>query len=595
MKKSSFACLISSWVTHFLLFFAMVVFVINSRVYPYADDWAYLSPLSMHSMSEYFNWLMVQHVDHRIPIQKALHSFLGEKVGFDFRVLVFLNVLFALLTSIVLTASAHMYRGSRHFGDIIIPLIVMSPVMGYSLWAFQFQFLSSIFFVSTSFYFFCRYIKSGNVAFHSLALTQLFLCALCGMNGVIFSSVLIILVASFSLVKHRYTLKLNVLSLLLICLVFLENVFIWLLWTPSAASSGITNISSLLECFFKLLPASMVVYTFSNAIWNIGFVLVGLLLAAYGLYRAVRNEGLSYILLIAAAIITATLALVASAAIARSKAAGDWDNTLIMHYGFLTVLLPIFSWIIISKYCQKKITVVFGVVAVIVFTSAYFDNYKWRYEFANSTQDKQRIIANALKENDDVRDIVEKFNRDFTWSDSYDAKQAVVVGLEELRQFNFPIYSLLSSSNNSSNEITGSSRKAIDDYYDSLPMLATRPVACKGSLDVLNKISPAPNMVTTEGTLDASGWLLAGAGVADNIYLVLSNAQGVRKFFRVNVYERPDVSKYFNDKKLLMSGFSASLDLSTMQGLYTLEFAIRKNNIFTACENIRSTISIGKQ
>ena len=42
------------------------------RPYPYVNEWIYRLPFSFTSASQYLQWAFAQHVDHRIPIQKAV-------------------------------------------------------------------------------------------------------------------------------------------------------------------------------------------------------------------------------------------------------------------------------------------------------------------------------------------------------------------------------------------------------------------------------------------------------------------------------------------------------------------------------------------
>ena len=156
--------------------------------YPYADDWIYQTPLQYKSLHQYITWAFSQHVDHRIPVQLASNFLILRASGFDFRYLVGLNFALACLMTVLLLYIAQRYRGYQMFGDVIIPLTTLSFGAGYTIWGFQFQFLSSTFFL-TLFIFCCvLFESSGRQVYLQAAAGSLLLCSLCGMNGLVASS-----------------------------------------------------------------------------------------------------------------------------------------------------------------------------------------------------------------------------------------------------------------------------------------------------------------------------------------------------------------------------------------------------------------------
>lgn len=435
-KISSFLLLI----THIVVGFLLVVFVLNGRQFPYADDWAYVAPLSMSSIKEFIVWVFSQHVDHRIPVQKAIQYSLARLFDFDFRVLVLFNVVVALLTSLALTAAARVYRGYQHYGDAVIPLIIMTPAAVYSLWAFQFQFLSSIFFVATSVYFACKYSETGKSYNLSLAIIQLFICALCGMNGAIFSSVLIAGVITYLIGEKELSGKTFYTIKSLVALVVIENIVVWSLWSPTSATGVETNIVGLIEIFFKLLPASMAVFTFSGMGWKIAVILLGLMLVVYLSVHHFGNEKRSFSDFFLRLALLASLLVILSVAIGRSKAQGGWNNVLAMHYGYLTVLLPILTWLFVSKRLGPKFSALIGLVGVIIFARAYQENYIWRHDYALSIYENTQLVNNALRDESEVKALVDRYALDFTWKNNNDAKQPVVDAISTLRAKNYKIY-----------------------------------------------------------------------------------------------------------------------------------------------------------
>ena len=188
---------ITMWAIHIVLFITLAVLVSEYNQVAYTDDWYYVAPLLMDSWEEFVTWILAPHAEHRIPIQKAIHFGLAYISGYDFRVLIFFNLVVASLTSMLLLSTARIYRGYQHWGDLIIPLVILSP---WSMWlrmSFQLQFLLSIFFVSAFLYFISKYAEAGRKKHYNLGLLQLFLCAFTGVNGLIFATVSLLGAYSF--------------------------------------------------------------------------------------------------------------------------------------------------------------------------------------------------------------------------------------------------------------------------------------------------------------------------------------------------------------------------------------------------------------
>ncbi|CFR02275.1 Uncharacterised protein [Yersinia frederiksenii] len=428
---------------HFLAFFALSAFILNFNKYPYSDDWAYLTPLNMGSIKEFVVWMFAQHVDHRIPIQKLLHYWLARFSGYDFRVLVFFDAMLALTISLMLTASARIYRGYQHIGDLIIPLIVLTPAAGYSLWAFQFQFLSSIFFVSSAIYFTCKYNESKNSLYLGFALLQIFLCTFCGMNGVIISTFITVSILPYLLYIKNKNGYINNYLISFVIFTLLINMVILLLWAPTSASTSESNIFDFIEILIKLMSASMAVYIFNDSTWKFLLIPIVFLFSCYVIFNKIKNKNINFSDYFIFVSLIGTLAIIASVALGRSKIQGGWGGVLAMHYGFLTILLPVLSWIIISTYSRKIIIIPVAFLMVIIFSYAYKNNYEWRSENVQSTLDKQMSIYSGFKSTDNSQELVDKFIHEFNWKDDDNSKKTITSGIDLLRVYGYPIYTVL--------------------------------------------------------------------------------------------------------------------------------------------------------
>src|SRR5438552_16203581 len=81
-----------------ILFFT--VFLPAARSFPWSDEWDYLRAVDLHGIS-LVRWLFEQHVDHRIPLQKALYLWLLHRDAYDYRVMFDVNFSLVCLTDLL--------------------------------------------------------------------------------------------------------------------------------------------------------------------------------------------------------------------------------------------------------------------------------------------------------------------------------------------------------------------------------------------------------------------------------------------------------------------------------------------------------------
>jgi hypothetical protein len=168
--------------------FALCIYPV-SRAHPWSDDWTYPG-IYGSNWKEFLQWVVAQHVDHRIPIIKLVQYGLLKLSRFDFRVLLLFNAAMATAGALALVGAARLHRGSAHWGDLVIPLTVLNFGFGLYAWAFSAQFS---FCIALSFVFLFLFIKSQSANSKPLliaAMVALLACALCGMNGAIVATVI---------------------------------------------------------------------------------------------------------------------------------------------------------------------------------------------------------------------------------------------------------------------------------------------------------------------------------------------------------------------------------------------------------------------
>jgi hypothetical protein len=112
---------------------------------------------------------------------------------------------------------------------------------------------------------------------------------------------------------------------------------------------------------------------------------------------------------------------------------------------------------------------------------------------------------------------------------------------------------------------------------------------CDASIDVINGISPAPTAFSAGRLLQVSGWLAKSASqgqVGGQAWLVLKSEAGDSFFIPTRNMARPDVGAYFKQPALDSSGFTTSVDISSIQGAFTLGLAYTEGSTLKLCPRI---------
>jgi hypothetical protein len=107
---------------------------------------------------------------------------------------------------------------------------------------------------------------------------------------------------------------------------------------------------------------------------------------------------------------------------------------------------------------------------------------------------------------------------------------------------------------------------------------------CHEVVDEINGMLGIPPDFEARGALLVRGWLaeIAGPPYADAVVL-LTDAAGNRLVGRPYRTRRSDVATYFKDERLVHSGYVGSFDISQLDGVYTLQVGIDRDNLITVC------------
>jgi hypothetical protein len=374
------------------------------------------------------------------------------------------------------------YRGRPHAGDALIPMLLLNPAMAYLNWAFQFQFLSSVCFMALFLLCAQRLVLKSRAFDGHLALLALLLTALCGMNGLILSAGVTAGLAAYCALKRRIPPGLQrqhvpgITALVSVQLALLST------WRPSAATTAGLEPARTLDFLFNLQASGFSVATFPSPLLCAALV-VALLLATFVLLaRRLRAPDFAPLEATLALTLLACEAMLASIALGRAAAQGSWNGGIAMHYGSLSLMLPLVCWIVVSHGPRGRIQNVVGLAALAVGTYTYATGVVWAREHVASTFDRQRGVERAMHSEADVEALVRAHALDFTWMDTAEARQPVIDGITVLRRRGYPHYRLI---------------------FDA-------PFALDGATLAAGTGVPIERLVTADQVRESDGWIESG-------------------------------------------------------------------------------------
>lgn len=371
------------------------------RPYAWADDWIYVKPLAFTSFAEWWTWLWQQHVDHRIPIQKLTNFFILRLSGFDYRWLVAINFVMAMATSAFLLEAAKQYRGRRSIGDLAIPLLVLNFGMGYSQWGFQFQFISSVMLMAGFLLSILLWLKSQKGSHALLAVAALTLASLTGMNGALPA-----MGASVAFLAWAIWRRKPLGNILLFSIPLATTAVIVATWSPETLDTqSQINAGEFLNYTIGLTTGSFTYFlqnyeTLSRVIIAALIVCAVVSIALRTSLKKIDDEDV-----FVAVFFAIYMCLIVSISYGRAKLQGGWDNGSAIHYGVLTVFVPVISWMIISTAAPRLAVLPLG-AALLIFGACVFNvSYATRAWFINYYEPLQAKALLDLKSDKPIEQI----------------------------------------------------------------------------------------------------------------------------------------------------------------------------------------------
>jgi len=392
---------------------ALLFFIFHSRPYPKSDDWHLVTPLAFSNVGEFVSWLFEQHVDHRIPMQRLIQFSLAQASGYDMRVLMAFNAILALISSTFLVRSAYLLRGRYSIGDMIIPLIILTPAAGYSMWAVHLSFLSSVLFISITLFALARHQVYGRQVDAMIAFLCLALLPFCGMNGAIFSTVISAGLLAPLGINHYLGRGRQKAYFLWLLIPIAVNLLIWLSWNRVELPINRGGLMESLGAISRLFSSQMFHFSLSGTEWK-ALIVIGLALAA--LITTARQASRRQLSVPDYAL---SLVIIASLGISLAVITGrGLSQDLVFHYGNLMGLLPIVSWIILSKQLPRAAINILGLGLLLLYTLAYSANLEWRAGYILMKHNDYANVAYALRHDANPAQTIDKFKDEFVGASS---------------------------------------------------------------------------------------------------------------------------------------------------------------------------------
>jgi hypothetical protein len=136
-----------------------------------------------------------------------------------------------------------------------------------------------------------------------------------------------------------------------------------------------------------------------------------------------------------------------------------------------------------------------------------------------------------------------------------------------------------------------------DKLNDGPPESHSPPLTlkCEGSIESINESLPSSDVSIVRGTLTLKGWMGVAAkeGIApDSVFVLLTSETGGKLYVQAHSTPRDDVKKHFQQPGMPDPGFAAMIDVSGLNGSYTLGLARTYKGNLSVCQQFKLPLMI---
>ena len=404
-----------------------------SSPFPYSDDWQFVFIKDTGDPKKILDWIFELHVDHFIPLQKALQLGLLSLFDFDFRVLAIFNALMAITATwlFMRVARDSCQPGQRNLLLSLFPIVILLPSSNYLSWGFQFNFVASLLLISVAAYLLLKLVDGKSLFFLLSFGLVLLLNALLGGHGVIISVVFGVAITIFvTLGNLPKRIKLWF-SSILILFVLLPSAFIISLWRPSEVSSRSINIENALEGFLNLIAGSLNVFLFTSGSQSLKlavFIILAVLVIIWSTLHLQRNYW-NYSLWVS--VLLAAVATLLVISISRSSLYETFQNHLIIHYQALSALVGI-SLIGLLFSIPTKVGRYLSLAMGVLLVASLSVNLTWKYGVLPEQTARVQTALTSIDQGVSFAEVVRSAPTLFWWTQDEVGIQKSTDGLEIL-------------------------------------------------------------------------------------------------------------------------------------------------------------------
>jgi hypothetical protein len=405
-----------------------------TKPFPYSDDWIYIGPVLESRLT--LDFLMSAHNDHRIPIQKALHFFVLGLTGGDFRPLIALNVFCAAVSSYLWILISRRLGSSSPLVEVSIPMYTLAWGFNTVSWAFSFQFVSSFLFSSLAILLWVRNIQS-KLNEYWLIFAAIAILAFCGANGLLLSILLGcgVALSLFFADRAAFDKPSNKAAFFAWC--FLIVALLLNFESSAASKSSGVSVETYLRFFVGLSGGWLGVFATKLDYIKLVLSAIVVFLPIYFLIGRFNSYGFFYTADLPLATFTLSTVVVLIVVTISRAASQPWWPGLELHYGFLSIGLPVCALVSINRLASGWVKRFLCILFFMVGAFAYSSNYIWRItaagvEFHNSLRISADLLSGVSE-----KEIARASVREFYWVSGDEAEKSISDGILLLRRLPF--------------------------------------------------------------------------------------------------------------------------------------------------------------
>jgi len=126
--------------------------------------------------------------------------------------------------------------------------------------------------------------------------------------------------------------------------------------------------------------------------------------------------------------------LIGAVAWGRSKEM-SWHPGLEMHYGTLAILVPIASWMAVSKVTKRSVIEILGFALASLFSLAFYANYQWRIGSDQANYDTNLEAEHAIFDAETPQAVAREHMSVYFFVDTPQTQGSVAEGITLLRSY----------------------------------------------------------------------------------------------------------------------------------------------------------------